>query len=350
MQVRGPVPQRGAPLVGQEVHRDGPPTIDLAEYPVERHGHVVVEDLAELGDAVHGLDRPGRDPRGVHVDEQRGDPSVRRLDRTRSGEQDAARRVLGQARPDLLPVHPPALVGAGGAARQGGEVAPGPRLREALAPDLVAAEQPRHHLRRQVLVRIVDHRRREDLWHRVDAGFDQVTGGERLADIGPQQGGAAQTAHPLGPAHAHETGFVGEPHDLAQLRHLLVEGADALEVAGENVFVGVEPVVDGGFVRAELHRPAPASRSPSPVTADRSRSAGTVPGASGRVPCPSRARHCGAGTSWPVSGAASPCPFGGRCRCTNRSASRGWSGPRSRASGGRCRCRRRRSGRGRASR
>ena len=102
LQVGGPVPQRRAPLVGEQVHGDRPAAVDLAEQSVERHHDVVEEDLAELLRAVHRLDRTHGDAGAVHVDEQRGDPTVGRFGRSRPGQEDAAVRVLGQARPDLL--------------------------------------------------------------------------------------------------------------------------------------------------------------------------------------------------------------------------------------------------------
>ncbi len=58
LHVGGAVPERGAPLVGQQVHGDGPPTVDLAQHPVVGNAHVVVEDLGELLDAVHRLNGP----------------------------------------------------------------------------------------------------------------------------------------------------------------------------------------------------------------------------------------------------------------------------------------------------
>ncbi len=56
LHVGGAVPQRGAPLVGQEVHGDGPAAVDVAQHPVVGDVHVVVEDLGELLDAVHRLE------------------------------------------------------------------------------------------------------------------------------------------------------------------------------------------------------------------------------------------------------------------------------------------------------
>ena len=147
-------------------------------------------------------------------------------------EEHAPLRVLGQAGPHLLAVDPPAGVGARGPAREGGEVAPRAGLGEALAPDLVAAQQARHHVGRQRRGRVVDHRGRQHLGHGVDAGLDEVAGREHLAEIGAQEVRAAEAADALGPAHAHEAGVVGQPHHLAELVHLLVERPDALEGGG----------------------------------------------------------------------------------------------------------------------
>ncbi len=204
--------------------------------------------------AVHRLDRPHRDPGTVHVDEQRGDPLVGRFGRPRAREEHAPLRVLGQARPDLLAADPPPLVGPRGPAGEGGQVAPRPRLGEPLAPDLVTAQQARHHVGREVLRCVVDHGRRQHLGHRVDARLDEVTRGERLAEIRTQQIRASESADALGPAHAHEAGVVRQPHDLAQLRHLLIEGSDSRVRRGELGLVLVEPGVDRRLEVPELHR------------------------------------------------------------------------------------------------
>ena len=97
--------------------------------------------------SVHRLDRPHGDAGAVHVDEERGDAPVCRLGRPGPRQEDAALGVLRQAGPHLLAVDPPAVVRLRGPAGQRAEVAPGARLGEPLAPDLVAAQQPRHHRR-----------------------------------------------------------------------------------------------------------------------------------------------------------------------------------------------------------
>ena len=146
VQVGGAMPQGRAPLEGEQVHGHRPPLAFLAEGAVDGHGHVVEEDLGELGQAVHRLDRPHDDAGAVHVDEQGGDAPVGRVGRPGAGQEHATVGVLGQAGPDLLAGDPPDVAGARGPAGQGGQVAAGARLRKALAPGLLAAQQPRHHV------------------------------------------------------------------------------------------------------------------------------------------------------------------------------------------------------------
>ena len=158
------------------------------------------------GGAVHGLDRPDGDARAVHVDEEGGDPPVGRLGRAGAGEQDATVGVLGQAGPHLLAVDAPDVAGRVARQDERGQVAAGTGLGEALAPGLVAPEEPWHHVGGQLRGCVVDHRRGQHLGHRVDARLDQVPRGERLAQVGPEQRGAPEPADPLGPSPPHPTG------------------------------------------------------------------------------------------------------------------------------------------------
>ena len=135
-----------------------------------------------------------------------------------------------------------------------GQVAPRPGLREALAPRLVAPQEPRHHGGGEIGRGVVDHRRRQDLGHGVDAGLDQAPEGEGLAEIGPQQARPAQAAHPLGPSPAHVACVVGQSLDLGQLRHLVVERLGAPVLGLEDVLVLVEPVVERRSELVELHQ------------------------------------------------------------------------------------------------
>ena len=151
------------------------------------------------------------------------------------------------------PVTRQPVVGAGRRAGKRGEVAARARLREPLAPGLVAPQQPRHHLGRQLGRGVVDHRRRQHLGHRVHAGVDEATRRERLAEVAAQQGRATEAADPLGPAPAHPAGVVGQALDRRQVRHLVVERR---RHAREQLrLVLVEPAVEPKTELVELHQP-----------------------------------------------------------------------------------------------
>ena len=57
-----------AALVAERGLGDRPPTVELADHPVGGDPGLVEEHLAELGAAVHLLERPGLDAGLVHVD------------------------------------------------------------------------------------------------------------------------------------------------------------------------------------------------------------------------------------------------------------------------------------------
>ena len=60
VQVGAAVPERGAALEGQQVHRHRPALALVAERAIGRHEHVVEEDLAELLATVDRRDRVAR--------------------------------------------------------------------------------------------------------------------------------------------------------------------------------------------------------------------------------------------------------------------------------------------------
>ena len=223
MQVGAAVPEGGAALEGQQVHRHCPALPLVAQHPIGRHEHVVEEDLAELLASVDRGDRSHGDAGRVHVDEQRGDAPVGGVGAARAGEQHAPLRELRQARPDLLPVHGPAVVDPRRRTGEGGQVAAGAGLGEALAPRLVAAELSRHHLGRQLGAGVVDHGRHQHLGHRVDAGLHQAAGGEGLTEVATQQRRPSQAPDRLGPAAPHPAGVVGEALHLRQVGHAVLE-------------------------------------------------------------------------------------------------------------------------------
>ena len=110
---------------------------------------------------------------------------------------------------------------------------------------------------------VVDHRRRQHLGHRVDAGLDEAARGERLAEVGPQEGRPAQAADPFGPAPPHPARVVGRPLHLRELGHVLVEGPEPVVVGRQDRVVGR---------RASRRAPPGTRRAPSA----RGRAAGAV--------------------------------------------------------------------------
>ena len=84
-QVGDPLPEARRSLERQQVDRQLPAVAGIAEHAVARHHHVVEVHLTELVDAVHGAQRPHRDTRCVHVDEEGRDALVLGVPATRSG-------------------------------------------------------------------------------------------------------------------------------------------------------------------------------------------------------------------------------------------------------------------------
>ncbi len=247
------MPERGAALERQKVHGDGPAVAFVSQGAVEGDHDVVEEDLAELLHPVHRSKGLDGDAGRIHVDEQRGDAAMGGVGRACSREEHAPLRVLGEARPDLLPAYAPSVVGLRGPAGQRGEVATGAGFGESLAPGLVAPQKARHHGRGQVGRREGDHRRRQHLGHRIDAGLHQIALGQGLAEVGTEQGRSAQAAHLFGPAVAHPPGVEESSLDGGQLRHLFVEGGGASALGPQLGLVLIQPRIEGAAERFEVH-------------------------------------------------------------------------------------------------
>ena len=231
------VPERGRALVRQHVHRHLPALADVTEPPLVGHEHVVVEHLGELEPSVLGLDRARGDAGRVHVDEERGDAAVGAARLAGAGEQHAALRVLGVAGPDLLTVDEPSAVDGLGPARERGEVAAGAGLGEALAPQLLAAQEARHHVGDEFRRTERADRRGEHLDHRPDARVGELPAGDLLADDGAEHRRATEPTDGFGPAVPPEVGLPQRALHQAVLRHLFVERAVARE--GRRQLVGV---------------------------------------------------------------------------------------------------------------
>ena len=123
--------------------RHGPAPVDLADDVVGRCRRPGEEHLVELALPGEGADRADLDAGLAHVDEQERDAGVLAHVSVGAGEQEHPVRLAGPGRPHLLAVDHPLLAVEHGASGQRGEVAPGPRFGEALAPAVVTTEDPR---------------------------------------------------------------------------------------------------------------------------------------------------------------------------------------------------------------
>src|SRR5262249_12842623 len=184
----------GAALVLHDAHRDAPAGARRSEQVLGGHADVLEEDLAELGVVGHLPQRPHGDAWRLHVDQQQAEALLLRTGRLRAGEQEAAIGDVRMAGPDLLAVDDVRVattLGPGAEARQVGARA---RLREALAPELVAV----HHRREEALAlggRAVREQRGAD---EIDVGLRRRTGRadlvERLVEEPALHDGGAATA------------------------------------------------------------------------------------------------------------------------------------------------------------
>ena len=234
LQVGGAVPQRGAAFVGEQIHGHRPAAIDLSQHTIVWDEDAVVEHLAELGHPVHrsigrtvmpGLSMSTKKAVMPRCAESGVPVRVSRTQRS---------RVLGQAGPHLLALHPPPVTIAGRPAGERRQVVPCPAPRSPGTRSrrrATAAAPWRPRARR-------GHSRswsapRPRAWSRCPARRSHARSGPRPDR--PATDWSRPALHPLGPAHAHEPRVVGQPHDLAQLRHLLVERPDALDSAASSV-------------------------------------------------------------------------------------------------------------------
>src|SRR5206468_7213998 len=128
-------------LVREDAHRDLPAGPGRTDHHVGRDAYAVEEDLAELGVARHLRERANADARTPHVDEEEADPLVLRRVGLGAAEEEAPVGHLGVARPHLLPGDDEHVAVALGARAKRGEIGSRARLREALAPEIVAGEE-----------------------------------------------------------------------------------------------------------------------------------------------------------------------------------------------------------------
>ncbi len=130
-----------AAFEGQRHHRDAPAVVLLADPVRHRDPHLVEEELRELGRALDRAQRLDLNARRVHRHDEPGDATVALV--AGAHEQLAEVGDLGVRGPDLRAGDDVVVAVAYGPRAERGQVASCVRLAEALAPDLLAAEDGR---------------------------------------------------------------------------------------------------------------------------------------------------------------------------------------------------------------
>ncbi len=151
------VGRRGdAALEAEQRHRDPPAVVHLADDLVRRRPGVGEEDLVEQRVAGHVADRPDLDARLVHRHQQEGD--ARCLGASKSVR--ASRKMWSARWPADVQVFWPLITHSSPSStaevRMPGEVGTGVRLGVALAPALLAGQDPRQVVRLLLLGAQVD--------------------------------------------------------------------------------------------------------------------------------------------------------------------------------------------------
>ena len=139
-----------APLESEQRHGDGPAVVDAADDVVLRAAGIGVEHLVELALARDHLDRTHLDARLIHRHEQERDALVLRRVGVGAGEgEDVVGEVTGRG-PDLLAVQHPLVAVEFGPEADVAEVGAGVGLGVALAPRVLAGQDPRQVVRASV--------------------------------------------------------------------------------------------------------------------------------------------------------------------------------------------------------
>ena len=167
-------------------------------------------------------ERANGDSRALHVDEQEGEPAV--LGRLEIGahHEDAPVGEACVARPDLLSGHVEHVAAELGARAASGQVGAGVRLREPLAPHLLAGQDPAEKALLLTLRAVVDERRSDerrpdpDVDHGGCPDPDVFLGEEKLLERG-----CAAAAVLLRPAEARPAALVEPPLPPASEADLL---------------------------------------------------------------------------------------------------------------------------------
>src|SRR5206468_5983920 len=156
--------------------------------------------------AGHLDERADGDAGRLHVDEEEAEPAMPRRLEVGARDEDAPVGEAGVAGPDLLSRHEEDVAAELGAGAAGGEVRAGVRLGEALAPDLLAGQDPRQEAALLRLRAVMDERRPDqrrpdtDVDHRRRADAGVLLGEEELLDR--RRAAPAVLARPVEPRPA----------------------------------------------------------------------------------------------------------------------------------------------------
>src|SRR5439155_838483 len=129
-----------AALEAERRHRHAPAVVQLTHHVAERDLHVVVEDLAEVALAGEGGDGANLDAGRVHRADDPRDAAVARRLGVGAHEELLELRHVREAGPYLLPADDQEVALDSGARLEARQVGARVRLREALAPDHLAAQ------------------------------------------------------------------------------------------------------------------------------------------------------------------------------------------------------------------
>ena len=214
---------------------------------------------------------PGR----LHVDQQERDALLPLPGRGIGAHQ--AEAPIGMVRgrgPDLLAVDDVMVAVASGRGLQRGEVRPGARLGEALAPPivdiggarqeaallLVGAELDQHRADHRDVERRHFRRRRQLVFLEKDHALDRRPAGAAIF-LGPVEGGPAASVEDALPAHGILLARrIAEPHPLADVVRQIVAD-EAAQFVTKRQLVGGEAKLHGPSPQCAVRRISPAQRS-----------------------------------------------------------------------------------------
>ncbi|GCC49733.1 hypothetical protein chiPu_0033885, partial [Chiloscyllium punctatum] len=133
-------------LIAEQELGVGPALILLADQVLGGDPDVLQENVVDLVRAVDGDDRTHGDARRFHVDQQERDAGLRLGGGIGPDQAEDPVGVLRQRGPGLVAVDDVVVAIAHRFGANGGEIGAGARLRIALAPPVLAGENPRQEL------------------------------------------------------------------------------------------------------------------------------------------------------------------------------------------------------------